>query len=68
QEIQKLKPGQTSKPFVVSVTTTVGSSNKHFESYFLVVRMDSATGGGKNRSFLQEMTQAKQKFGYKIYV
>jgi hypothetical protein len=68
QQIQKLKPGQTSKPFVVTVTSTVGNDNESFDSYFLVVRMDSSNGGGSNMTFVQELTQAKKKLGYKIYV
>jgi hypothetical protein len=69
QQIQKLKSGQTSKPFVVTVTSTVGDDNKTFESYYLVVRMDHSSGGGNaTMSFVQELTQAKKKLGYKVYV
>lgn len=68
QQINKLKAGQTSRPFAVTVTTTVGSSNDSFESYFLVVRLDSKYGGGSYMSTLQKIDQAKDKLGYKIYV
>jgi hypothetical protein len=67
-QIQKLKAGQTSKPFVVTVVSTVGNENKSFESYYLVVRMDSSSGGGSTQTFVQEVTQAKKKLGYKVYV
>lgn len=68
QQVRKLKNGQISKPFVVTVTTTVGSSNDSFESYYLVVRMDHSSGGGSDVNFLQEIDQAKQKLEYKVYV
>lgn len=68
QQLRTMKPGQTSKPFVVKVTNTVGNKNQTFESYFLVVKMDSSSGGKSSANFQQELQQAKKQFGYKVNV
>lgn len=69
QKLRQIKPGQTSKPFVVSVTNSVGmNSDQTFESYFLVVRMDSSAGGNNDLNFQQQLQQAKQRLGYKVNV
>lgn len=68
QQLRNIKPGQISKPFVVKVTNTVGNKNQSFESYFLVVKMDSSSGGQSSANFQQELQQAKKQFGYKVNV
>lgn len=69
QQLRQIKPGQTSKPFVVSVTNSVGlNSDQTFESYFLVVRMDSSAGGKTDLNFQQQLQQTKQRLGYKVNV
>jgi hypothetical protein len=69
QQLRQIKPGQTSKPFAVSVTNSVGAnSDQTFESYFLVVRMDSSAGGKSDVGFQQQLQQAKQRLGYKVNV
>lgn len=66
--VSGLKAGQTSKPFVVTVESP--GTGKSFESYFLVVRMDSTSGGGSNNAgdFQQYLLQAKKRLGYHVYV
>ncbi len=64
--INGLKAGQTSKPFVVSVYSA--GTGKTNDSYFLVVRMDSRSGGSDTGDFSQYLTQAKKRLGYHIYV
>jgi len=68
EQLSKLKKGQISKPFVVSVTNSVGTDGQTFESYFLVVRMDSTAGGKSGVGFQEELQQAKQRLGYKVNV
>lgn len=67
QKINDIKPGQTSKPFVVSVANSINDDSMA-ESYFLVVKIDSSAGGNSGMSFEQEIAQAKQKLDYKVYV
>jgi len=69
KEINKLKAGQTSKPFVVSVANSIDPAyKKTFDSYFLVIHMDTKSGGTSTISFSQQVVEAKQKLGYKVYV
>jgi hypothetical protein len=68
EQLSKIKAGQISKPFVVSVTDSVGTDGQTFESYFLVVKMDSTAGGKSGVGFQEELQQAKQRLGYKINV
>jgi hypothetical protein len=66
-QIRKMKPGQISKPFVVSVSNSFETKSSA-ESYFLVIRLDSASGGQSDLSFAEYLAQAKHKLDYKIYV
>lgn len=69
QQISNIKPGQTSKPFAVRVSNSINPKSKATaESYFLIVKMDSSAGGHSNVNFEQELDQAKQQLGYKVYV
>jgi hypothetical protein len=65
EQIRKMRPGQTSKPFVVSVGST---GRNTVESYFLVVKLESSKGGNSTMSFDQELASSKDKFGYKVNV
>lgn len=67
EQISKLKPGETSKPFIVRVPSS-DSDNSTAESYYLIVQMDSRQGGGNNKQdFDSYLSQAKKRLGYKIY-
>jgi hypothetical protein len=66
-QINSIKSGQTSEPFVVKITG-VAENDSSAESYFLVVRMDHASGGQNNMSFSQYLEQSKRKLVYEIYV
>jgi hypothetical protein len=63
-EARKLKAGQTSKPLLVKVST---NDKTDVESYFLVIRMDSKSGG-QTISFGDYLSEAKQNLGYKVNV
>lgn len=65
-KVSTLKDGQVTKPFVVSVYNP--STGQNFESYFLVVRMDSTSGGHATGSFSQYLTQSKKRLDYKVNV
>lgn len=67
QKVNDIKPSQTSKPFVVSVSNSINDDSV-VESYYLVIKMDTSAGGNSNMNFDQEVTQAKQQLGYKVYV
>lgn len=67
REIGKLSAGQISKPFAVSVYSP--ETKKSFDSYYLLVRMDSTYGGGHaGGTFLQFLIQSRQQLGYKVNV
>lgn len=67
-EITSMKAGQFSKPFVVRSSDSLTDRKSTAESYFLVVRMDKASGGNSDMTFQQELAQAKKHFGYKVNV
>lgn len=67
QKVNAIKPGQTTGPFVVRVSSSMYDGSTA-ESYFLVVRLDSRSGGDGSMDFQQALAQAKQKLGYKVYV
>lgn len=64
-QVSSIEPGQTSEPFITRIPGVSGSAG---ESYFLVVRMDEAAGGGNDMGFNQYLEQSKQELGYAIYV
>lgn len=69
KKISSIKPGQTTKPFVVRVS---GSTNPNivnpFESYFLVVKMDASLGGHGDPNFQKYLTEAKKDLGYAVNI
>lgn len=60
-KLPTIKQGTTTKPFVA------GGSNILAGPYYLVIRMDKSKGG-PGLQYSQFLQQAKQKFGYKVYV
>lgn len=69
EQLRKLKPGEISQPFAVSVMNSVNINDKQpFESYYLVVEVSSSAGGKAKTDFQQELTAAKKQFGYKVNV
>lgn len=67
QQVHDIKSGATSKPFVVKVPNST-TNDSTAESYFLIARMNSSSGGNSNMSFSQELAQAKKQYGYKVNV
>lgn len=67
EKINSIKAGETTAPFVVR-TSDSETGNSTAESFFLVVQMDKTSGGNSKISFQQELTEAKKKLGYKVYV
>jgi len=67
-KIQSIKPGQLTSPFVVRAADSTSNPKSTAESYFLVVQLDSKSGGGNGMTFQQELDQAKKQLGYKVYV
>ena len=68
QKIASIKPGETTKPFVVRVSDSAADPSSTAESYFLIVRVDKASGGHSKVDFPQALQQAKKKLGYKVNV
>lgn len=67
-KITSIKPGETTKPFVVRSSSSMYDKSTA-ESYFLVVRLDKKSGGNNsNTSFPQLLSQKKQQLGYKVNV
>jgi hypothetical protein len=60
-KIRTIKQGTTTKPFVA------GGSNIMAGPYYLVIHMEESKGG-ESLPYSQFLQQAKQKFGYKVYV
>lgn len=65
--IQNMKAGELSAPFVVSVNNSLTEKDKTTDSYYLVVKMDSTTGGHTGMTYDQYLAQSKKQLGYKIY-
>ncbi|MGH7192052.1 MAG: hypothetical protein ACREJM_00790 [Candidatus Saccharimonadales bacterium] len=61
-KLRTIKQGTMTKPFLAGESTSVEAG-----PYYLVIRMDEAKGG-PGLPYDQFLQQAKQKFGYKIYV
>lgn len=68
QKIADMKPGEITKPFVVRVADSATDPSSTAESYFLVVRLDKASGGHSKVDFPQALQQAKKRMGYKVNV
>ncbi len=66
--ISKMKAGQLSSPFPVTVNNSLKNKNIKTESYYLVVRMDSNLGGHSGLTYDQYLAQSKKDLGYKVYV
>lgn len=64
---EKLKPGELSPPFAVKVSNSA-EGNSTAESYFVMVRLDSASGGQATMSYRQFIEQAKERLEYEVYV
>jgi len=67
QKINDIKEGEITAPFVVRVGNSL-EGNSTAESYFLVVDMEKSSHSYTDIYFTQYLEQAKQKFGYKVYV
>lgn len=64
---QNIQPGQMTKPFAVKVSDSVDGDSTT-ESYFLVIRLDSASGGNNVGNYQQYIDKAKERLGYGVYV
>jgi hypothetical protein len=62
-----IKAGQTSKPFVIKASDSADGKST-VESYYMIVRLDSAQGGGAKIGFKSYIEQSKERLGYKVYV
>lgn len=67
-KINNIKPGQLTAPFVVRAQDSAYNPKSMTDSYYLVVQLDSKSGGTGNLTFQQELDQAKKQLGYKINV
>lgn len=67
-KLASMKPGETTKPFVVRVSDSASDPSSTAESYFMIVRLDKVSGGHSKVDFPQALQQAKQKLGYKVNV
>ena len=67
QKINDIRDGEMTKPFVVRVGNSL-EGDSTAESYFLVLDMEKSSHSYTSVYFTQYLEQAKQKYGYKIYV
>lgn len=61
-KLRTIKQGTMTKPFLAGESTSVAAG-----PYYLVIRMDEAKAA-PNMPYKQLLSQAKHKFGYKVYV
>lgn len=67
KQVERLKPGELTKPFVVRANSSM-NDNSTAESYWLMVQLDAKSGGGQGDSFDEGLVRDKKELGYKIYV
>ncbi len=62
-----LQTGQTSGPFIVRASDSENGDSTA-ESYFVIINLDSASGGGAKTGFKQYIEEAKKRLEYNVYV
>ncbi len=67
-KLQSIKLHKLTPPFAVKTQNSAYNKKSTVETYYLVVWLDSRSGGDSNLSFLQELAQAKKQLGYKVNV
>jgi hypothetical protein len=67
QHINNMKTGEISEPFVVSVSNSINNDSTA-EAYYLIIRLDEASGIKSGIDFEEYLKQAEERLGYAVYV